>query len=118
MCAQVKVTRKGSETEDEKFIRFLDRGDFFGEKALRGYLYFLFFPLKFLLRKEFLQFYSCVFREEKRTANIVADDKEGVSCLVLDREYVATAVLWCKSDTRIFSRCYRVILQELQSDAM
>jgi len=26
------------------------------------------------------------FREEKRTANIVADDPEGVSCLVIDRE--------------------------------
>ena len=26
------------------------------------------------------------FREEKRTANIVADDAEGVTCLVIDRE--------------------------------
>ncbi|OQV18731.1 cGMP-dependent protein kinase 1 [Hypsibius exemplaris] len=57
---RVKVTRKGSELEEEKFIRYLERGDFFGEKALRG--------------------------EENRTANIIADCKEGVSCLVLDRE--------------------------------
>ena len=26
------------------------------------------------------------FSEEKRTANIVADDPEGVTCLVIDRE--------------------------------
>ena len=27
-----------------------------------------------------------VFREEKRTANIIADDENGVACLVIDRE--------------------------------
>ena len=26
------------------------------------------------------------FREEKRTANIIADDENGVACLVIDRE--------------------------------
>ena len=36
------------------------KGDFFGEKALTG--------------------------EEVRTANIMADDAEGVKCLVIDRE--------------------------------
>ena len=49
------------ETEkEEKFIRNLHKGDFFGEKALQG--------------------------EEKRTANIIADDENGVACLVIDRE--------------------------------
>lgn len=49
------------ETEkEEKFIRNLHKGDFFGEKALQG--------------------------EEKRTANIIADDENGVICLVIDRE--------------------------------
>lgn len=58
---KVKVTMKPEPTaEEEKFIRFLQRGDFFGEKALQG--------------------------EDVRTANIVADDPEGVMCLVIDRE--------------------------------
>ncbi|XP_077538179.1 cGMP-dependent protein kinase for isoform X1 [Haemaphysalis longicornis] len=60
----VKVTRKAPEeagsTSEEIFIRTLHRGDFFGEKALQG--------------------------EECRTANIVADDPEGVTCLVIDRD--------------------------------
>ena len=56
---QVKVTRKEG-APDEKFIRHLHKGDFFGEKALSG--------------------------EEVRTANIVADDAEGVKCLVIDRD--------------------------------
>ncbi|GAV00456.1 hypothetical protein RvY_11299-2 [Ramazzottius varieornatus] len=57
---RVKVTRKASENDEEKYIRHLEKGDFFGEKALRG--------------------------EEMRTANIIADSKDGVSCLVMDRE--------------------------------
>lgn len=57
---RVKVTKREGDAKEEKFIRNLYKGDFFGEKALQG--------------------------EEKRTANIVADDPEGVSCLVIDRE--------------------------------
>jgi len=57
---RVKVTRKESGATEEKFIRNLHKGDFFGEKALSG--------------------------EEVRTANIVADDAEGVKCLVIDRD--------------------------------
>lgn len=57
---RVKVTKRDPEGKEEKFIRNLHKGDFFGEKALQG--------------------------EEKRTANIVADDAEGVTCLVIDRE--------------------------------
>jgi len=56
---RVKVTSKEGSSE-EKFIRHLHRGDFFGEKALSG--------------------------EDVRTANIVADDAEGVKCLVIDRD--------------------------------
>lgn len=33
---KVKVTIKQPDTLDEKFIRTLSRGDFFGEKALQG----------------------------------------------------------------------------------
>lgn len=33
---QVKVTIKQPDTTDEKFIRTLNKGDFFGEKALQG----------------------------------------------------------------------------------
>merc|ERR1712141_474182 len=59
---RVKVTKREDNTKEEKFIRTLNKGDFFGEKALQG--------------------------EEKRTANIIADDNEGqgVTCLVIDRE--------------------------------
>ena len=56
---KVKVTKKEGGSEEEKFIRNLHKGDFFGEKALSG--------------------------EEVRTANIVADDAAGVECLVIDR---------------------------------
>jgi len=57
---RVKVTKKDESDKEEKFIRNLHKGDFFGEKALQG--------------------------EEKRTANIIADDENGVACLVIDRE--------------------------------
>lgn len=33
---QVKVTQKPPNSNDEKFIRTLTKGDFFGEKALQG----------------------------------------------------------------------------------
>ncbi|XP_064458304.1 cGMP-dependent protein kinase 1-like [Ornithodoros turicata] len=59
----VKVTRKAGAEEggvEEIFIRHLHKGDFFGEKALQG--------------------------EECRTANIIADDPDGVTCLVIDRD--------------------------------
>ncbi|KAL0274709.1 UNVERIFIED_CONTAM: hypothetical protein PYX00_002773 [Menopon gallinae] len=57
---KVKVTIKQPNTSEEKFIRVLSKGDFFGEKALQG--------------------------DDLRTANIIADDPEGVTCLVIDRE--------------------------------
>ncbi|KAL6427873.1 hypothetical protein ACFW04_008364 [Cataglyphis niger] len=57
---QVRVTIKQPDTVEEKYIRTLRKGDFFGEKALQG--------------------------DDLRTANIIADDPEGVSCLVIDRE--------------------------------
>ncbi|CAH1406021.1 unnamed protein product [Nezara viridula] len=57
---QVKVTIKQPNSLEEKFIRTLRKGDFFGEKALQG--------------------------DDLRTANIIADDPDGVSCLVIDRE--------------------------------
>ncbi|XP_061719345.1 cGMP-dependent protein kinase, isozyme 2 forms cD4/T1/T3A/T3B isoform X3 [Cydia pomonella] len=56
---QVKVTQK-LPNNDEKFIRSLTKGDFFGEKALQG--------------------------DDLRTANIIADAPEGTTCLVIDRE--------------------------------
>merc|ERR1712141_362504 len=56
----IKKGRVEETMKEEKFIRNLHKGDFFGEKALQG--------------------------EEKRTANIIADDENGVICLVIDRE--------------------------------
>ncbi|XP_037957773.1 cGMP-dependent protein kinase, isozyme 1 [Teleopsis dalmanni] len=55
----VKVTQKISPTTDEKEIRTLERGDYFGEQAL--------------------------INEDKRTANIIAMPP-GVECLTLDRD--------------------------------
>lgn len=63
---RVKVTKKEGGGTDEKFIRNLHKGDFFGEKALSG--------------------------EEVRTANIIADDPEGVTCLVLDKDSYAKLI--------------------------
>ncbi|XP_066954961.1 cGMP-dependent protein kinase 1 isoform X2 [Macrobrachium rosenbergii] len=57
---RVRVTMKNQGTLDEKHIRYLEKGEFFGEKALQG--------------------------EDIRTANIIADDPDGVTCLVIDRE--------------------------------
>lgn len=57
---QVRVTIRQNNTEEEKFIRVLGKGDFFGEKALHG--------------------------DDLRTANIIADSPEGVTCLVIDRD--------------------------------
>ncbi|KAF7285490.1 hypothetical protein GWI33_010588 [Rhynchophorus ferrugineus] len=57
---QVKVTIKKKDSLEEKYIRTLGKGDFFGEKALHG--------------------------DDLRTANIIADDLEGVTCLVIDRD--------------------------------
>ena len=57
---QVKVTIRQGEGPEEKFIRTLGKGDFFGEKALQG--------------------------DDLRTANIICDSADGVTCLVIDRE--------------------------------
>lgn len=38
---QVRVTIKQPDTTDEKYIRTLSKGDFFGEKALQGYFSFV-----------------------------------------------------------------------------
>lgn len=57
---QVKVTIRQGSGPDEKFIRTLAKGDFFGEKALQG--------------------------DDLRTANIICDSPDGVTCLVIDRE--------------------------------
>lgn len=57
---KVKVTRRHSKTGDEQLIRCLQKGEFFGERALQG--------------------------EDVRTASIVAADPSGVDCLVIDRE--------------------------------
>ncbi|XP_053957663.1 cGMP-dependent protein kinase, isozyme 1 [Anastrepha ludens] len=55
----VKVTQKLTTTSEEKEIRTLERGDYFGEQAL--------------------------INEDKRTANIIAM-APGVECLTLDRD--------------------------------
>ncbi|XP_058062960.1 cGMP-dependent protein kinase, isozyme 2 forms cD5/T2 isoform X4 [Anopheles bellator] len=57
---QVRVTIRQDTTQEEKFIRTLGKGDFFGEKALQG--------------------------DDLRTANIICDSPEGVTCLVIDRD--------------------------------
>ncbi|CAH1108227.1 unnamed protein product [Psylliodes chrysocephalus] len=57
---RVKVTLKKPNNPKEEFIRTLGKGDFFGEKALQG--------------------------DDLRTANVIVDDPEGVTTLVIDRE--------------------------------
>ncbi|XP_006820496.1 cGMP-dependent protein kinase 1-like [Saccoglossus kowalevskii] len=58
-----QVTQRSSSNSNAKVIRTLRRGDYFGEKALSG--------------------------EDIRNANVIAADKGGVNCLVLDRESFA-----------------------------
>ncbi|KAK3774776.1 hypothetical protein RRG08_019639 [Elysia crispata] len=57
---KVKVTKRNSKTQEEQVIRLLQKGDYFGERALLG--------------------------EDVRTANIISADAAGVDCLVIDRE--------------------------------
>lgn len=57
---QVRVTIHQGTDLEEKFIRTLGKGDFFGEKALQG--------------------------DDLRTANIIVESPEGVTCLVIDQE--------------------------------
>ena len=49
----------------------------------------VFFSFSLLLLSRFSYFLIVIhffYREEKRTANIIADDENGVACLVIDRE--------------------------------
>lgn len=62
---QVRITQRVEGKREEEEIRFLSRGDYFGEQAL--------------LRTDF------------RTANVVANSST-VECLVLDRESFFTLV--------------------------
>ncbi|XP_007895192.1 cGMP-dependent protein kinase 1 isoform X4 [Callorhinchus milii] len=55
---RVNVTREGTANEETTFLRTLEKGDWFGEKALQG--------------------------EDVRTANVIA--AEMVTCLVIDRD--------------------------------
>ncbi|WAQ97092.1 KGP1-like protein [Mya arenaria] len=73
---EVKVTKRTSKGTDDQSMRYLQRGDFFGEKALQG--------------------------EDIRTANVIADDPEGVDCLVLDRESYSQLI----SNLDDFQRAY------------
>ncbi|CAL8089616.1 unnamed protein product [Calicophoron daubneyi] len=57
---KVKVTKNRGKDGEEQFIRCMERGDWFGEKALTD--------------------------EDVRTANIIAAEPDGVDCLVLDRD--------------------------------
>lgn len=57
---KVKVTKREKGATEETFIRWLQRGDFFGERALET--------------------------EDVRTANIIAHGEEGVDLLCLDRD--------------------------------
>ncbi|XP_077999493.1 cGMP-dependent protein kinase 1-like isoform X1 [Glandiceps talaboti] len=55
-----QVTQRSTGGTDIKVVKTLKRGDYFGEKALHG--------------------------EDVRNANVIAADRQGVSCLVIDRE--------------------------------
>ncbi|CAH8650615.1 unnamed protein product [Schistosoma intercalatum] len=57
---KVKVTKNRGNECNEQFIRYMTRGDWFGEKALTD--------------------------EDVRTANIIAMPPRGVDCLMLDRD--------------------------------
>ena len=77
----MQVTMKEGGSTEDKFIRNLHKGDFFGEKALSGE------EVELLLHQK-LKSHKCWYFQV-RTANIIADtgDPEGeVKCLVIDRD--------------------------------
>ncbi|XP_073454041.1 cGMP-dependent protein kinase 2 [Aquarana catesbeiana] len=57
---KVKVTQTSEGCDEPQLIKTLEKGDYFGEKAL--------------------------ISDDVRSANIVADDDDGVECLVMDRD--------------------------------
>lgn len=73
---KVKVTMRQGNGNEEVVIRTLQRGDWFGEKALKD--------------------------EDVRTASIIAADPDGVSCLVLDRDSYTQLI----GDLATFQRNY------------
>lgn len=56
----IRQANQAGAPETDTYIRSLCKGDFFGEKALQG--------------------------DDLRTANIIADSPQGVTCLVIDRD--------------------------------
>lgn len=80
------VTMKQPNSNEEKFIRILEKGDFFGEKALQGYVVFLLLFYIFTDISNSNKILQICFRDDLRTANIICDSPEGVTCLVIDRE--------------------------------
>ena len=81
-AGRVKVTMKEGGSAEDKFIRNLHKGDFFGEKALSG-------EEVEQLQKPKLKRNLTNVDFQVRTANIIADtgDPEGeVKCLVIDRD--------------------------------
>ena len=82
MTLLVQVTMKEGGSAEDKFIRNLHKGDFFGEKALSG-------EEVEQLQKPKLKRNLTNVDFQVRTANIIADtgDPEGeVKCLVIDRD--------------------------------
>ena len=81
-AGRVKVTMKEGGSAEDKFIRNLHKGDFFGEKALSGE------EVEQLTKPKLKRNLTNV-DFQVRTANIIADtgDPEGeVKCLVIDRD--------------------------------
>ena len=82
MILLVQVTMKEGGSAEDKFIRNLHKGDFFGEKALSGE------EVEQLTKPKLKRNLTNV-DFQVRTANIIADtgDPEGeVKCLVIDRD--------------------------------
>lgn len=83
---RVKVTMKERE-DHEKFVRVMHQGEFFGEKGLLS---------QANTESASSSSSSCTAEEQMiarttsqtgiRTANVIVDDKEGVTCLVISRE--------------------------------
>ena len=81
-AGRVKVTMKEGGSAEDKFIRNLHKGDFFGEKALSGE------EVEHLPKPKLKRNLTNI-DFQVRTANIIADtgDPEGeVKCLVIDRD--------------------------------
>ena len=79
ILGRAQITQAKSKWDSAVYLRHLERGESFGEATLQAFV--------FIFNKiDSFSIFVLVFSEETRPFNVVADDPNGVTCLVLDRQ--------------------------------